>query len=127
MKSLNRWENMVFRMGAILMLAGAALHLFAPILSLYMYCIGAGAFSLMRLRTEYVGHSITIIRLRRQQLLASACFVFTAILMSMQDMHYGFAKRNEWIVSLIIGCILELYTSWRIPQELSKEENLNKS
>ena len=41
--------------------------------------------------------------------------------MSMQDMHYGFAARNERVVSLIVGCVLELYTSWRIPQELEKQ------
>ena len=103
------------------MLAGAALHLLFPQVSLYLFAIGAGAYASMRLRTEYMGRSVTVIRLRRQQLLASACFVLTAILMSMQDLHYGFAARNEWVVSLIVGCMLELYTSWRIPQELSGE------
>lgn len=121
MKELNSWENLLFRAGAVLMLAGAAAHLFAPMVSLYLFAIGAGAYACMRLRTEYMGRSTTIIRLRRQQLLASACFVFTAVLMSMQDMHYGFAARNEWVVSLIVGCVLELYTSWRIPQELEKQ------
>lgn len=121
MKELNSWQNFLFRTGAILMLAGAGMHMFAPMVSLYIYGIGVGFFSIMRLRTEYLGRNIIIIRLRRQQLLAAACFLITAILMSMQDMNYGFAQRNEWVVALIIGCILELYTSWRIPQELSKE------
>ena len=121
MKELNRWQNMLFRAGAILMLAGAAAHLFVPIVSLWLFAVGAGAYAAMRLRTEYMGRSVILVRLRRQQLLASACFVLAAVLMSMQDMNYGFAMRNEWVVSLAVGCVLELYTSWRIPQELAKD------
>ena len=32
-----------------------------------------------------------------------------------------FTRGNEWIVSLTIAAILELYTSVRIPQEEAKE------
>lgn len=121
MKELNTWQNILFRAGALLMLAGAAAHLFLPMMSLCLFTIGAGAYALMRLCTQYTGRSITLQRLRRQQLLAAACYVLTAVLMSMQDMHYGFAMRNEWVVSLAVACVLELYTAWRIPQELSKK------
>jgi hypothetical protein len=31
-------------------------------------------------------------------------------------------KRNEWIVCLSIAAVLELYTAFRIPQELEKEK-----
>lgn len=30
-------------------------------------------------------------------------------------------NRNEWIVCLSIAAVLELYTAFRIPQELDKE------
>ena len=33
-----------------------------------------------------------------------------------------FTHGNEWIVSLTIAAILELYTSVRIPQEEAKEQ-----
>ena len=120
MRELNRWQNILFRVGALLMLAGAAVHLFASRLSLGLFAVGTMFYALMRLRTEYAGNDIVLIRLRRQQLMASACFVLTAVLMSMYDLRYGFAVRNEWVVSLAIGCVLELYTSWRIPQELQR-------
>ena len=45
MKELNSWENLLFRAGAVLMLAGAAAHLFAPMVSLYLFAIGAGAYA----------------------------------------------------------------------------------
>ncbi|HBE55295.1 MAG TPA: hypothetical protein DDW22_04545 [Prevotellaceae bacterium] len=120
MRELNHWQNLLFRTGAVLMLAGAAAHIVVPHIALCLFVVGAGAYASMRLRTEYLGRSVTLTRLRRQQLLASACFVLTAILMSMQDLRYGFATRNEWVVSLVVGCVLELYTAWRIPQELTK-------
>ena len=31
-------------------------------------------------------------------------------------------KHNEWILCLLVGCIFELYTAFRIPQELEKEQ-----
>jgi len=38
----------------------------------------------------------------------------------MQVYQYGFARRNEWVVALTVGCVLELYTAWRIPSALQK-------
>lgn len=127
MKELNKRQNALFQIGAVLILVGAAVHIFAPMISLYIYSIGVLFYALMRLKTEYMGRSVVLTRLRRQQLMASACFVLTMVLMSMQDLRYGFLRHNEWVVSLTIACVLELYTSWRIPQELKKEKNLNKS
>jgi hypothetical protein len=31
-------------------------------------------------------------------------------------------KHNEWILCLLVGCLCELYTAFRIPQELEKEK-----
>ena len=41
--------------------------------------------------------------------------------MIMQVGRFGFAIRNEWVVCLTIACVLELYTAFRIPAELKKE------
>ena len=77
-------------------------------------------FCLMQVRAEYLGRSIVIRRLRRQQLLACVFFILTAVCMSMQTLRYGPCRRNEWMVALAIACALELYTAWRIPAELQK-------
>ena len=42
--------------------------------------------------------------------------------MIMQVGRFGFARRNEWVICLAVGCVLELYTAFRIPAELAKEE-----
>jgi len=98
------------------------LRIFDQRLSLWIYAVGAMFFCLMQLKAEYLGHDFTLKRLRRQQLFSCACFLLTAVCMSMQTYHYGFAISNEWILPLIIGAILQLYAAWRIPQELEKSK-----
>lgn len=119
-RELSSWENVLFRMGAILMLIGVTVHIFNAEISLFIYGIGAMLFSLMQLRAVYEGNDLNVIRLRRQQLFACLMFIGTAMCMSMQVYQYGFARRNEWVVALAIGCVLELYTAWRIPNALQK-------
>jgi len=123
MKELNTLENLCFRLGAVLMLVGAALHVLFPYTSMLIYGIGTLMFTLMQVRTEYLGRDITIMRLRRQQLLGCCCFVLALVMMSMQQHQWGPCRRQEWVVALTIGCILELYTSFRIPQEMKKRGN----
>lgn len=119
-RELSFWENMLFRIGAILMLIGVTVHIFNAEISLFIYGIGAMLFCMMQLRAVYEGNDLNVIRLRRQQLFACLMFVGTAMCMSMQVYQYGFARRNEWVVALAIGCVLELYTAWRIPNALQK-------
>lgn len=119
-RELSFWENVLYRMGAILMLIGVTVHIFNAEISLFIYGIGAMLFSLMQLRAVYEGNDLNVIRLRRQQLFACLMFIGTAMCMSMQVYQYGFARRNEWVVALAIGCVLELYTAWRIPNALQK-------
>ena len=119
-RELSSWENMLFRMGAILMLIGVTVHIFNAEISLFIYGIGAMLFCLMQLRAVYDGNDLNVIRLRRQQLFACLMFIGTAMCMSMQVYQFGFARRNEWVVALAIGCVLELYTAWRIPNALQK-------
>ena len=70
---------------------------------------------------RYEGRNFIIRRLRRQQLLGALALLVTACLMITQTFHVGFAQRNEWVVSLAVACVLELYTAFRIPSELEKE------
>ena len=75
MKELSPLENACFRIGALLMLVGAAIFIMYPTAGMYVYGVGALMFTLMQIRAEYLGRAITMIRLRRQQLLACCCFV----------------------------------------------------
>ena len=121
-RELTFLENLLFRIGAVLMLFGVAVHIFSAEISLYIYGIGAMLFCLMQLRAVYEGNDLNVIRLRRQQLFACLMFIGTVMCMSMQVYQYGFARRNEWVVALAIGCVLELYTAWRIPSALQNSQ-----
>ena len=121
MRELSPLENLCFRCGAVLMLVGIALFIVIPMVSMCIYGIGTLMFALMQVRAEYLGRNITIMRLRRQQLLGCCCFVLALVMMSMQLHKWGPCQRQEWVVALAIGCVLELYTSFRIPQELDKD------
>lgn len=122
MKELSPLQNLCFRIGAVLMLIGAAIFIMYPMFGMYAYGIGTLMFTLMQVQAEYLGRDITLMRLRRQQLLACCCFVLALVMMSMQLHNWGPFRRQEWVVALTIGCVLELYTSFRIPQELKKEK-----
>ena len=52
--------------------------------------------------------------IEEQQIFGAIALVFAGVLMFTMN-------RNEWIVCLSIAAILELYTAFRIPQELDKE------
>jgi len=123
MKELSPLQNVCFRAGAVLMLLGIALFILYPSFGMYAYGIGVLMFTLMQVQAEYLGRDITLLRLRRQQLLACCCFVLALVMMSMQLLQWGPFRRQEWVVALAVGCVLELYTSFRIPQELKKEES----
>ncbi|MBQ8454515.1 MAG: hypothetical protein IJ537_04110 [Bacteroidaceae bacterium] len=123
MKELTPLQNWCFRIGAVMMLVGTAVYIMYPMVGMYVFGIGTLMFTLMQVQAEYMGREITIIRLRRQQLLACCCFVLALVMMSMHRLQWGPFRRQEWIVALTIGCVLELYTSFRIPQEIEKVEN----
>lgn len=100
--------------GAGLLLLGAVLQItrwdFAP----FIYTVGAVMFGYVQVMgNRYDGKNFIVKRLRSSNLWCH-CIGFAGVLMFTMN-------RNEWIVCLSIAAILELYTAFRIPQELDKE------
>ena len=100
--------------GAVLILIGAGSYITGWLLSPYLYTVGAVLFAIAQLMSRYEGNNLVIRRLRRQQIFGALILVLTGAFML-------FTHGNEWIVSLTIAAILQLYTSIRIPQEEEKE------
>ena len=121
MKELDPRLVIVQQAGAILMVAGATLFLWKPLIATMLYTVGAVVFCPLQMLQRYDGKNFIIRRLRRQQLLGLIAFLCGACCMIMQVGRFGFARRNEWVVCVTIGCIIELYTAFRIPAELKKE------
>ena len=112
MKKGIEWIQMT---GAVMTLLGAVLQITRWEFSPYVYIIGAVLFAYSQVMDRYDGKNLIIRRLRRQQILGAVLLVFTGVLMLV-------TQNNEWILCLTIAAILELYTAFRIPNELQKDE-----
>ena len=121
MKNLTPLQNGLMMAGGMLVVIGAALYMLLPVVAFVAFAVGAVTFSYMQLLQSYDGRSFVIRRLRRQQLMGAVAILVAACLMAMQTFRLGIAMRNEWVVALTIGCVLELYTAFRLPAELEKE------
>lgn len=109
----------LYTVGAVMTLFGAAVFITGWIYAPYIYVIGATLFALAQINTPYQGNNKNIKRLRKQQILGAMFLLFAGACMFL-------GKRNEWIVFLSIGALLELYTAFRIPAEEAKEEKNKK-
>lgn len=112
---MKKIQQTIYIIGGILLVVGAALYITQWAWAPYMYIIGSFLFGAMQMLDRYTGKSFILRRLRRQQLLGAVALMLTGVLMLS-------CKHNEWILCLLVGCIFELYTAFRIPQELEKEQ-----
>ena len=129
MKQLNNWQNAIFIIGSLLMLAGPVLSILKWMYFPYIYAIGAIGYVSMQMLQRYEGSNLTIRRLRRIILLSDILLLFVAVLMfasqgnalGLDWIYYLNYVHNNWIVVLLIAAALQLYTSFRIGSELEKE------
>lgn len=126
MKELNKLQSLLFQVGGLLLVAGAILPMVSELrdYAVLVFSIGVLLFGSMQLLQRYEGRSIVLRRLRRQQIIGIALLAASAALMLMKEYHVGpiAIRGDEWKVTLIVAAILELYTSFRIPAELEKEQ-----
>lgn len=121
MTQLTPLQNAIFIGGGIMLLLGAGLYLFIPVVAFIMFACGSLGFGCMQMLQRYEGRNFVINRLRRQQMLGALALIVSACLMCMQTFRVGFAQNSEWVVALAVACVLELYTALRLPVELEKE------
>lgn len=139
MKQLSKLQSVIFLLGGVLMVVGAACFAFGFIypkmmlITSWLFLAGTVLFSVIQAMQVYEGPSLIIHRLKRMQYVADIFFVLSGI--SMVDTVYAFVRHwfsnqetyityfyNKWVVFLLIAALLELYTTHRISHELEKEE-----
>ena len=122
MKELSKLQLCVYNVGGLMMLCGAVLPLFSEkiVYAAYIYTIGVILFAVMQYLQKYQGSDIVIRRLRRQQLLGASILLIAGLLMFASVYFTPSPVCGGWQMFLAIGAILELYTSFRIPNELNK-------
>ncbi|MCQ2129555.1 MAG: hypothetical protein MJZ08_09035 [Bacteroidaceae bacterium] len=128
MKKLTRLQSIIFLLGGIMLVAGAVLYMFEPvILAPAVFAAGALFYVVMQWMQTYEGNNITLIRLRKIQLLSGVFIMLSAVLMISNRWVYDIFTLfkidiyNSWIIFLFIGVILQLYTILRIDNELKIE------
>lgn len=128
MKKLNKLQSVIMFLGGLLMAAGAILFITHWDPSPYIYILGSILFVGMQFLQRYEGHDIVLRRLRNIYIVGGVLILFAGVLMVfnyqyvyLKWFNYSFYIRNEWVLSLFLGSLLQLYTSYRIPVELDKE------
>lgn len=134
----NRLIESFVVVGGFLLLFGAAVYITGWSYSPYLYLIGSVMFACGQIADRYDGDDKIIKRLRFQQI-AGACFlVLTGVLMFSDGIHsrllsetsmspgirsflLDLTRKNNWIVTLSIGAVFELYSSYRL-ERLSKDD-----
>lgn len=126
---MSKLQSAVFLLGAVLMAAGAGLTIIRWVGAPWLYAVGAVCFTCMQLLQRYEGQNFVIIRLRRIMILSDVLFLVAAVLLFANDgnalhldqLTYLKYVRNNWVVTLLVAAILQLYSVHRIDHELEKE------
>lgn len=129
---------MILLVGACLMVAGAGLYVFGvQTVAPWLFAAGAVAFVSMQLQQTYDGRNITVRRLRRIMITGDMFFLLSAVLMIENSYHFllplflkylenGYYQyvtyvHNNWVVTLLVAAMVEIYATHRISNELDKE------
>lgn len=119
---------------------GCKIFGFLPGIMTIIFVLGCICFALMQMSQTYDGNSITIRRLRHIMVFGDICFILAGLLM-LEDTYqllfpymatsiegynnYVHYVHNNWVIALLIGAVLELYTTHRMSYEFKKEDRNN--
>lgn len=99
--------------GAVALLLGLVMRMIVPGLYAVVYISGAVLFAVTQFLLRLRHSAVVIRRLVAQQQLAGLFLVGAGVLMFT---HYN----NEWILILLCGALLELYSAFRLSHEIGK-------
>lgn len=138
-KKENRLIESFTTVGGLLLLFGAAVFITGWEYAPYLYLAGSFMFACGQFADRYTGTDPIVKRLRFQQVLGACFILLTAALMfsgpvherlladpymggSMRSFLLVLTRRNNWIVTLSIGAVFELYSSFRMDQISKKQD-----
>ncbi|MDE6689278.1 MAG: hypothetical protein K2J86_05290, partial [Prevotella sp.] len=93
------------------------------------FSVGAVCYAVVQMMQQYEGNSFIVRRLLRIQVISDFLLLLTGVLMFANDgnsfglewLNYVNYVQNNWVVTLLLAAILQLYTTFRISKELEKE------
>ena len=125
--------------GGVLLLFGAAVYITGWEYAPYLYLAGSVMFACGQFADRYEGDDRIMKRLRGQQVLGACFLLLTAVLMFSGGIHerlltdvtmggrmrsflLDLTRKNNWIVTLSIGAVFELYSAFRLDRISKKQD-----
>lgn len=117
--------------GETLVIIGAAMWITQWEVAKFIFAVGTLLFVVGRLAAKNPEtHSITLKRLYVQRMIGLALLVVAALLMFFYESLNGLeitdyvvrSTPSAWLLPFMIFVVLELYTAFRIPTEIKKEQ-----
>lgn len=100
-------KTIIFRIAAVLVLAGAALNLIQPEVAPYLFAVGTAGIAVYYLTLSTKDMDFRTRRLHRFNVIAGFLGICASALM--------FNQQKEWILCLTISAILQLYVAFVSP------------
>ena len=134
----NRFIESLTTVGGVLLLIGAAVFITGWEYAPYLYMAGSFMFACGQFSDRYEGSDKIMKRLRFQQILGACFLLLTSVLMFSEGIHnrlladatlggnlhtflLDLTRKNNWIVTLSIGAVFELYSSFRMDRIAQNE------
>ena len=73
MRELDKTENAILLIGAVMMVIGSGANIFAQSWAPYVFGMGTIGFVLMQLKQKYEGSNVALKRLRRMVIISDVC------------------------------------------------------
>ena len=120
----------IANIGEVLVLIGAAFWITGWEFINYVFALGTLLFTVGRLFEKHPESTITLRRLYTQRTIGVVVLILAALLMFFYDRINGFeisdyevhATASAWLLPFFIFVVIELYTAFRIPSELKKQD-----
>lgn len=136
----NRLIEAFTTVGGILVIIGAAVQITGWVYAPYVFLAGSLLFSCGQFADRYMGDDRIIRHLRFQQVIGACFILLTAVLMFSGQLHetvlasmgmnrnlrtvlIALTAKNNWILTLTIGAVTELYTSFRMDSISRAKDN----
>ena len=137
MRKLNKIQSLLYIIGGVLMVlgVGAFVLLWHQRVACWVFLVGAILFSVIQSMQGYQGRNPVVRRLKRIMNISDLLILLSGLLMVDTETHfllplfrlhgsdgyYAYIEYvyNKWVVLLLIGALLQLYTTYRIGNEIS--------
>ena len=98
----------------VALLCGAVGRMSYPQEAAWVFLVAALSLTVTQFFLRVRGGNAVLKRLVAQQMISGCVLIGAGVLMFTHT-------RNEWIAVMFIGTLLQLYTAFRIPQEVEKQ------